>query len=83
MAFVHVYIVARPKGLRCGPLNLKINGLFLFSQCILAEELGFLALGQQSDTVDFLQCSEQPLAKRSIHVVAGAEESSEDLEIYS
>jgi hypothetical protein len=82
VAFVHVFGAVKPKDLRCEPLDLKIDGLFLLSRRILAEELGFLALGKQSDAVDFLQCSGQPLAKRSVYVVAGAEESSEDLEIY-
>jgi hypothetical protein len=42
------------KGLRCEPLDLKVDGLFLLSRRILAEKLGFLALGQQSNAMDFL-----------------------------
>ena len=67
VGFVHVFGAVKPKGLRCEPFGLKIDGLFLLSQRILAEELGVPALGQQCDTTNFLRRSEQPLAKRSVY----------------
>jgi hypothetical protein len=71
--FVHVFGAVRSKGHYCEPLNLKLDGLPLFSRRSLAEELGFRALEQQGDIVDFLQYSEQSGGECGVLVLAGIE----------